>query len=68
PWGNCRSTSKEKFPGYDTYSISACRLLCETNEVMRVCNCRMVHMPGKISVCIISTIKTACKTKAVCVN
>ncbi|MEQ2186081.1 Acid-sensing ion channel 4-A, partial [Goodea atripinnis] len=32
-------------PGYDTYSISACRLLCETNEVMRVCNCRMVHMP-----------------------
>uniref|UniRef100_A0A3P9PHB3 Acid-sensing (proton-gated) ion channel family member 4a n=1 Tax=Poecilia reticulata TaxID=8081 RepID=A0A3P9PHB3_POERE len=47
PWGNCRSTSREKFPGYDTYSISACRLLCETNEVMRVCNCRMVHMPGK---------------------
>uniref|UniRef100_A0A3B4B135 Acid sensing ion channel subunit family member 4 n=1 Tax=Periophthalmus magnuspinnatus TaxID=409849 RepID=A0A3B4B135_9GOBI len=47
PWGNCRSSSKEKFPGYDTYSISACRLLCETNEVIRVCNCRMVHMPGK---------------------
>uniref|UniRef100_A0A3Q1FBI3 Acid-sensing (proton-gated) ion channel family member 4b n=1 Tax=Acanthochromis polyacanthus TaxID=80966 RepID=A0A3Q1FBI3_9TELE len=45
PWGNCRSTSKEKFPGYDTYSISACRLLCETNEVLRVCKCRMVHMP-----------------------
>ncbi|KAK7938517.1 hypothetical protein WMY93_001843 [Mugilogobius chulae] len=47
PWGNCRSSSKEKIPGYDTYSISACRLLCETNEVIRVCNCRMVHMPGK---------------------
>ncbi|CAB1458432.1 unnamed protein product [Pleuronectes platessa] len=51
PWGNCRSTSKEKFPGYDTYSISACRLLCETNEVLRVCNCRMVHMPGTADIC-----------------
>ncbi|KAF0026321.1 hypothetical protein F2P81_021058 [Scophthalmus maximus] len=51
PWGNCRSTSKEKIPGYDTYSISACRLLCETNEVMRVCNCRMVHMPGTADIC-----------------
>uniref|UniRef100_A0A3Q3CG32 Acid-sensing (proton-gated) ion channel family member 4a n=2 Tax=Haplochromini TaxID=319058 RepID=A0A3Q3CG32_HAPBU len=48
PWGNCRSTSKEKFPGYDTYSISACRLLCETNEVLRVCKCRMVHMPAQL--------------------
>uniref|UniRef100_A0A8C2ZH92 Acid-sensing (proton-gated) ion channel family member 4a n=1 Tax=Cyclopterus lumpus TaxID=8103 RepID=A0A8C2ZH92_CYCLU len=51
PWGNCRSTSKEKFPGYDTYSISACRLLCETNEVLRVCSCRMVHMPGTADIC-----------------
>ncbi|XP_010781366.1 acid-sensing ion channel 4 isoform X2 [Notothenia coriiceps] len=51
PWGNCRSTSKEKFPGYDTYSISACRLLCETNEVLRVCGCRMVHMPGTADIC-----------------
>ncbi|XP_076015274.1 acid-sensing ion channel 4-A [Genypterus blacodes] len=48
PWGNCRSTSKEKFPGYDTYSISGCRLLCETNEVMRECKCRMVHMPAQL--------------------
>uniref|UniRef100_A0A672YCY7 Acid-sensing (proton-gated) ion channel family member 4a n=1 Tax=Sphaeramia orbicularis TaxID=375764 RepID=A0A672YCY7_9TELE len=51
PWGNCRSTGKEKFPGYDTYSISACRLLCETNEVLRVCSCRMVHMPGTADIC-----------------
>ncbi|KAL3056597.1 hypothetical protein OYC64_019140 [Pagothenia borchgrevinki] len=51
PWGNCRSTSKEKFPGYDTYSISACRLLCETNEVLSVCGCRMVHMPGTADIC-----------------
>ncbi|KAM6934673.1 acid-sensing ion channel 4-A isoform 3-T3 [Xenentodon cancila] len=48
PWGNCRSTSKETFPGYDTYSISACRLLCETNEVLRQCKCRMVHMPAQL--------------------
>uniref|UniRef100_A0A674CUH9 Acid sensing ion channel subunit family member 4 n=1 Tax=Salmo trutta TaxID=8032 RepID=A0A674CUH9_SALTR len=46
PWGNCRSTSDQMIPGYDTYSISACRLRCETKEVLRECNCRMVHMPG----------------------
>ncbi|CAF94231.1 unnamed protein product, partial [Tetraodon nigroviridis] len=51
PWGNCRASSKEKFPGYDTYSISACRLLCETNEVLRMCSCRMVHMPGTADIC-----------------
>ncbi|KTF86701.1 hypothetical protein cypCar_00017635 [Cyprinus carpio] len=33
PWGNCRSTSEQMIPGYDTYSISACRLRCETLEV-----------------------------------
>uniref|UniRef100_A0A3B3DMP1 Acid-sensing (proton-gated) ion channel family member 4a n=1 Tax=Oryzias melastigma TaxID=30732 RepID=A0A3B3DMP1_ORYME len=62
PWGNCRSTSKEKFPGYDTYSISACRLLCETNEVLRVCKCRMVHMPGTADICPPS--KISCVDKA----
>uniref|UniRef100_A0A3Q1EJI2 Acid-sensing (proton-gated) ion channel family member 4b n=1 Tax=Acanthochromis polyacanthus TaxID=80966 RepID=A0A3Q1EJI2_9TELE len=50
PWGNCRSTSKEKFPGYDTYSISACRLLCETNEVLRVCKCRMVSVTDPVCI------------------
>ncbi|XP_076858272.1 acid-sensing ion channel 4-A isoform X2 [Brachyhypopomus gauderio] len=46
PWGNCRSTSEQIIPGYDTYSISACRLRCETRLVLQECHCRMVHMPA----------------------
>ena len=34
-------------PGYDTYSIAACRLQCEKEAVVRSCHCRMVHMPGE---------------------
>ena len=49
PWGNCRSTSEQMIPGYDKYSVSACRLHCETREVVRECNCRMVHMPGTVA-------------------
>uniref|UniRef100_A0A8C5Q8D7 Acid sensing ion channel subunit family member 4 n=1 Tax=Leptobrachium leishanense TaxID=445787 RepID=A0A8C5Q8D7_9ANUR len=53
PWGNCRaSMPREQFlPGYSTYSISACRLQCEKEAVMRNCNCRMVHMPGNETIC-----------------
>ncbi|XP_048868701.1 acid-sensing ion channel 4-A [Brienomyrus brachyistius] len=51
PWGNCRSTQDQMIPGYDTYSISACRLSCETQEVQRQCQCRMVHMPGNSDIC-----------------
>ncbi|KPP75704.1 acid-sensing ion channel 4-like [Scleropages formosus] len=47
PWGNCRPT-EEKILGYDTYSVSACRLSCETKEVQRQCQCRMVHMPAAL--------------------
>ncbi|KPP61106.1 hypothetical protein Z043_120836 [Scleropages formosus] len=46
PWGNCQANSEKLIRGYDTYSISACRLQCETSEVVKHCNCRMVHMPG----------------------
>ncbi|KAL7882254.1 hypothetical protein AOLI_G00091030 [Acnodon oligacanthus] len=46
PWGNCRSSTEQIIPGYDTYSISACRLHCETRVVLQECHCRMVHMPG----------------------
>ncbi|XP_036401877.1 acid-sensing ion channel 4-A-like [Megalops cyprinoides] len=51
PWGNCRSTSEQMIPGYKTYSISACRLHCESSEVLRRCKCRMVHMPGDADIC-----------------
>lgn len=32
---------------YDTYSITACRIDCETRYLVENCNCRMVHMPGE---------------------
>ncbi|XP_061082333.1 acid-sensing ion channel 4-A isoform X2 [Conger conger] len=51
PWGHCRATAEKLIPGYDTYSISACRLLCETKEVESECSCRMVHMPGTAPFC-----------------
>ncbi|NXI90653.1 ASI4A protein, partial [Psophia crepitans] len=49
PWGNCRASvqGEQTLPGYDTYSIAACRLQCEKEAVVRSCHCRMVHMPGE---------------------
>ncbi|KAG7282930.1 hypothetical protein CRUP_018430, partial [Coryphaenoides rupestris] len=64
PWGNCRSTSEQMIPGYDKYSVSACRLHCETREVVRECNCRMVHMPGTADICPPSKIKCVDKALA----
>uniref|UniRef100_A0A803YA64 Acid sensing ion channel subunit family member 4 n=1 Tax=Meleagris gallopavo TaxID=9103 RepID=A0A803YA64_MELGA len=53
PWGNCRASvqGEQTLPGYDTYSIAACRLQCEKEAVVRSCHCRMVHMPGKGCTC-----------------
>ncbi|XP_062861654.1 acid-sensing ion channel 4-A [Trichomycterus rosablanca] len=51
PWGNCRSSSDPSIPGYESYSISACRLHCETQLVLQECQCRMVHMPGIADIC-----------------
>ncbi|XP_039383971.1 acid-sensing ion channel 3 isoform X2 [Mauremys reevesii] len=34
-----------------SYSITACRLDCETRYLAENCNCRMVHMPGNANVC-----------------
>ncbi|XP_078725153.1 acid-sensing ion channel 1-like isoform X4 [Lampetra fluviatilis] len=36
---------------FDTYSITACRIDCETRYVVENCNCRMVHMPGDAPYC-----------------
>ncbi|NXN52059.1 ASI4A protein, partial [Rynchops niger] len=51
PWGNCRASvqGEQTLPGYDTYSIAACRLQCEKEAVVRSCHCRMVHMPARMS-------------------
>ncbi|MEQ2228487.1 Acid-sensing ion channel 1B [Ilyodon furcidens] len=45
PWGDCKSTAMDS-DFFSTYSITACRIDCETRYLMENCNCRMVHMPG----------------------
>jgi len=48
PWGKCRdNVKKDEQIFMDTYSISGCRIACETKEVFKECNCIMVHMPNK---------------------
>ncbi|XP_023967485.1 acid-sensing ion channel 3 isoform X2 [Chrysemys picta bellii] len=44
PWGDCKSTPIES-DFFTSYSITACRLDCETRYLAENCNCRMVHMP-----------------------
>lgn len=46
PWGDCRSTPMDS-EYFSTYSITACRIDCETRYLLENCNCRMVHMPGE---------------------
>ncbi|CAF98449.1 unnamed protein product, partial [Tetraodon nigroviridis] len=50
PWGDCKSTPIDS-EYFSTYSISACRIDCETRYLLENCNCRMVHMPGMSTVC-----------------
>jgi len=45
PWGDCKSTPIDS-EFFSTYSITACRIDCETRYLLENCNCRMVHMPG----------------------
>ncbi|XP_075685245.1 acid-sensing ion channel 4 isoform X2 [Rhinoderma darwinii] len=53
PWGNCQANAAtgEILQGYSMYSISACRLQCEKQAVVKSCSCRMVHMPGNETIC-----------------
>ncbi|XP_069778730.1 acid-sensing ion channel 2-like isoform X2 [Narcine bancroftii] len=44
PWGDCRSENLNS-GFFSTYSITACRIDCETRYLVENCNCRMVHMP-----------------------
>uniref|UniRef100_UPI00398EB6E7 acid-sensing ion channel 1C-like n=1 Tax=Pristiophorus japonicus TaxID=55135 RepID=UPI00398EB6E7 len=50
PWGDCRTSSMNS-GFFTTYSITACRIDCETRYLVENCNCRMVHMPGNADVC-----------------
>lgn len=46
PWGDCKVTAMDS-DFFDSYSITACRIDCETRYLVDNCNCRMVHMPGE---------------------
>ncbi|CAI9600482.1 unnamed protein product [Staurois parvus] len=50
PWGDCKNTPF-KSPYFPSYSITACRIDCETRYILEKCKCRMVHMPGNETVC-----------------
>lgn len=46
PWGECESKALES-GFFQVYSVTACRIDCETRYIVENCNCRMVHMPGQ---------------------
>lgn len=48
PWGDCKATPMDS-DFFSSYSITACRIDCETRYLVENCNCRMVHMPGRVS-------------------
>ncbi|XP_024909810.1 acid-sensing ion channel 1-like [Cynoglossus semilaevis] len=50
PWGDCKVTPMDS-DFFDSYSITACRIDCETRYLVDNCNCRMVHMPGDAPYC-----------------
>uniref|UniRef100_A0A672MPC3 Acid-sensing ion channel 1 n=1 Tax=Sinocyclocheilus grahami TaxID=75366 RepID=A0A672MPC3_SINGR len=50
PWGDCKATAMDS-DFFSTYSITACRIDCETRYLVENCNCRMVHMPGDAPYC-----------------
>ncbi|XP_055788311.1 acid-sensing ion channel 1-like isoform X2 [Salvelinus fontinalis] len=50
PWGDCKVTWMDS-EFFETYSITACRIDCETRYLVENCNCRMVHMPGDAPYC-----------------
>ncbi|XP_078063943.1 acid-sensing ion channel 4-like, partial [Mustelus asterias] len=82
PWGECRSVGNGRLlPGYDDYSITACRIHCEKEAVVSKCHCRMVHMPGHENICspkqyvecadktldeLVSTSNLSCKCETPC--
>ncbi|XP_078582100.1 acid-sensing ion channel 1C-like [Branchiostoma floridae x Branchiostoma japonicum] len=44
PYGNCQQKGNQEH--YSEYSLSACRIECETQHVIQECGCRLVEMPG----------------------
>uniref|UniRef100_A0AAY4BJ39 Acid-sensing ion channel 1 n=1 Tax=Denticeps clupeoides TaxID=299321 RepID=A0AAY4BJ39_9TELE len=50
PWGECKVTPVEP-EFFQSYSLTACHLDCQTRYLVDSCNCRMVHMPGDAPYC-----------------
>ncbi|XP_055745054.1 acid-sensing ion channel 2-like [Salvelinus fontinalis] len=50
PWGECESKALDS-GFFQAYSVTACRIDCETRYIVENCNCRMVHMPGDSPFC-----------------
>ncbi|XP_073533232.1 acid-sensing ion channel 1C-like isoform X5 [Phyllobates terribilis] len=50
PWGDCKDTPFTS-PYFNKYSISACRINCETRLILEACGCRLVYMPGNETIC-----------------
>ncbi|XP_036408472.1 acid-sensing ion channel 2 isoform X1 [Megalops cyprinoides] len=50
PWGECQSKAPDS-GFFQVYSVTACRIDCETRYIVENCNCRMVHMPGDSPYC-----------------
>uniref|UniRef100_A0A8C6USI8 Acid-sensing (proton-gated) ion channel 2 n=1 Tax=Neogobius melanostomus TaxID=47308 RepID=A0A8C6USI8_9GOBI len=50
PWGECEWRALES-GFFEVYSVTACRIDCETRYIVENCNCRMVYMPGDASYC-----------------
>jgi Amiloride-sensitive sodium channel len=47
PFGNCKDSQRLRYFGENvTYTVPKCRLECETDELVRACNCTDAHMPG----------------------
>ncbi|XP_026098655.1 acid-sensing ion channel 2-like [Carassius auratus] len=50
PWGECVTRALDSGL-FEVYSVSACRIECETRYIIENCNCRMVYMPGDSPYC-----------------
>ncbi|XP_076851881.1 acid-sensing ion channel 2 isoform X3 [Brachyhypopomus gauderio] len=50
PWGECVSQALDS-GFFQVYSVTACRIDCETRYIVENCNCRMVYMPGDSPYC-----------------
>jgi len=49
PYTTCEGAGSLQY--FDSFSLQACRIECETNLVVEQCGCRLVEQPGSAPVC-----------------